>query len=129
MSISWRYVAEAVFFLGVAYALVRWIGRTLRETSGDGARAREEKFFAQVMQGRGMPASVGAFDAPARPLPNAGRPSAVSFMVHCPACGLALSPVPQPLPFVAECQGCSRRVRVRGDGPGRMSVVVEERRP
>ena len=123
MSVSWRYAAEAVFFLGVAYALVRWIGRTLGETSGR-ANEREARFFAQVMDGRDVPAGLAEPGASAGPLPNAGRPSAASLIVHCPVCGMALTPVPQALPFVADCEGCARRVRVRGDGPGRLSVVV-----
>jgi hypothetical protein len=126
VSASWRYAAEAVFFLGVAYALVRWIGRTLRETSG-GASEREATFFAEVIKGRDVPAGLAAPGASAGPLPNAGRPSTVSLIVHCPACGMALTPVPQTLPFVADCEGCARRVRVRGDGPGRISVVVDDR--
>ena len=127
MSFSWRYAAEAVFFIGVAYALVRWIGRALRDTSS-GASERETKFFAQAMEGRDVPAGLVSSGASAVPLPNVGRLSTVSLIVHCPACGMALTPVPQTLPFVADCESCARRVRVRGDGPGRMSVVVDERR-
>jgi hypothetical protein len=102
---------------------VRWIGRTLREAAGE-AHGREAAFLSHVLDSRDGTAAA-AVAGTATGLPNAGRPSMASVHVHCPACGRALTPVAQPLPFAVTCDGCDGRISVRGDGPGRMSMVID----
>lgn len=46
MNFSAKYLAEAVVLLGVAWAVIRWIGRTLLEISG-GSRDREGQRFLE----------------------------------------------------------------------------------
>jgi hypothetical protein len=134
---SWVYAAEAVFFVGIVYGLIRWIGRTLREVSGSEFRAtdREQQFMESVLEQHrashvAPPGSLERAVEGAGPatLPNAGRRADVTALVHCPGCGLPLTAAAYPLPFVTICDGCARRVNVRGDGPGRIAVVAEERR-
>lgn len=135
---SWVYAAEAVFFVGIAYGLIRWIGRTLREVGGSSFQEteREQAFMKSVLEGRMMARAANdvanqtaaATDDEIAGLPNAGRRPSVTALVHCPGCGRALTEGAYPLPFVTTCDGCARRVNVRGDGPGRVAIVAEERR-
>jgi hypothetical protein len=46
VNFSVKYLAEAILLLGVAWAVIRWIGRTLLEISG-GSRDREGQRFLQ----------------------------------------------------------------------------------
>ena len=46
MNFSAKYLAEAVVLLGIAWALIRWIGRTLLDISG-GSREREGQRFLE----------------------------------------------------------------------------------
>lgn len=46
MNFSAKYLAEAVVLLGIAWAVIRWIGRTLLEISG-GSREREGQRFLE----------------------------------------------------------------------------------
>ena len=46
VNFSAKYLAEAVVLLGIAWAVIRWIGRTLLEISG-GSRDREGQRFLE----------------------------------------------------------------------------------
>lgn len=46
MNFSAKYLAEAIVLLGIAWAVIRWIGRTLLEISG-GSRDREGQRFLE----------------------------------------------------------------------------------
>jgi hypothetical protein len=118
---SWQYGAEALFFLGIAYGLMRWVGRTLRESAG-GASDREIAFHAEMLEqyeGRTAAAQTGGAT-------SERRTSRSVEGVHCPGCGRPLSAVPRALPFSTTCSGCGSTVHVRGDGPGRMGIVLEK---
>ena len=134
---SYKYLAEAIFFLGVAIGLVKWIGHTLVETAGPKAsRETEEMFLARMMSehlakngGTGAGAGAGAGTGAAGPegeLKPVARATTGAITAHCPMCGAVLNSVPNVLPFAADCGWCGRHVNVRGDGPGRISVVAIE---
>ena len=140
---SYKYLAEAIFFLGVAIGLVKWIGHTLVETAGPKAsRESEEMFLARMMSehlaknggaGAGGDAGIGAGGGagnvaagPEGARKPVARATTGAITAHCPGCGAVLNTVPNLLPFAADCRGCGRRVNVRGDGPGRISVVAIE---
>jgi hypothetical protein len=46
VNVSAKYLAEAVVLLGIAWAVIRWIGRTLLDISG-GSREREGRRFLE----------------------------------------------------------------------------------
>ena len=122
---SYKYLAEAIFFLGVVIGLIKWIGRTFAELSGPKtSRESENMFLARVMQEHG--ARTGASAGTIASSPSASRVTTAAIVVHCPACGAALNRVANSLPFAADCDACGRHVSVRGDGPGRLSVVVTD---
>ena len=155
---SWKFGAEALFFLGVVIFLVKWIGRTLLEISGsDEPRQSSEAFVQQMLQSsaathlvergvmsheqlaglsererevllaetaRRVAATSQIPEGATAALPHAGHPLTKAIVVHCPSCGAPINRVAQSLPFAADCPQCGRRVSARGDGPGRMSVVV-----
>ena len=152
---SWIYLAEAIFFLLIAIAIIKWVRKTLFEFSSDSqpTTARERVVLESIdneaakhlierglisteqlteMSDRermmllaatakqiGAPPPSTASSAPSRP--------AQSIALHCPLCGATLTPAPEPIPFFATCDSCSKRVHVRGDGVGRVSIVVTEK--
>ena len=60
MNFSAKYLAEAVVLLGVAWAVIRWIGRTLLEISG-GSRDREgQRFLESTWKASRPRATTGA---------------------------------------------------------------------
>jgi hypothetical protein len=127
---SFEYLAEALFFLGVLIWLVRWIGRTMLEISGSersgGKRESTDVRLERLFQESGAASYIAAHQAPAGVAQS--RPSATTMTVHCPACGAPLTDVPARLPIMVDCSACGRRVNVRGDGPNRFTVFVTEQR-
>lgn len=61
-------------------------------------------------------------------LPHSGQVKGPALLVHCPSCGTPLTKDPYPVPFIADCPSCARRISVRGDGPGRLGIVMMEPR-
>ena len=153
--ISWVYLAEALVFVGIAIALIKWIRKTLIDDLGSSARpstprervvlesidneaakhliarglisteqlaemSDRERMMLLVATAKqiGAPPPTSVSSPPSRP--------AQSVALHCPLCGTALTPAPEPIPYSAKCESCQKRVHVRGDGVGRLSVVVSE---
>lgn len=117
------HTAEGLFFLGVAFWLGRWVVRTLREVGGD-EREHDAPFLQRNLDNLMLRESHQSVVVNDGELPHAGHPLGTPVAIHCPSCGADLAP--EPLPFAIDCPGCHRRVNVRGDGPGRMSIVVVE---
>ena len=152
--ISWLYAAEAIFFVFVAIALIKWIRKTLFEIgpsarpsstserlaleSIDNQAAKHlierglistEALMAMSERERSMLLVATARQIGAPPPTSVAAPTprpAQTVTLHCPLCGTALTTAPQPIPFVAKCDGCDKRIQVRGDGVDRLSIVVSE---
>ena len=123
---AYDHTAEAIFFAGVMWALIKWIMRTVKDVSEPSPPASD--FTTQITQLESQTAPhlhrnlVTVTGAHAYATHSTGAP----VVAHCPACGFTLSAAAQPLPFTAECPNCKRQCSVRGDGPGRISIVVSE---
>ncbi|HKS07449.1 MAG TPA: hypothetical protein VJR92_14175 [Gemmatimonadaceae bacterium] len=151
---SWIYLAEAILFLGIAIGIIKWIRKTLFELSPDSrpTTARERVVLESIdneaakhlierglisteqlseMSDRermmllmatakqiGAPPPTSVASPPIRP--------AQTVSLHCPLCGAALTPAPQPIPYMSKCESCQKRVHIRADGVGRVSVVVSD---
>ncbi|HJR67394.1 MAG TPA: hypothetical protein VJ802_13275 [Gemmatimonadaceae bacterium] len=48
MSASTKYLAEAIVLLGIAWAVIRWIGRSLLDISGGSREAEGHRFLESV---------------------------------------------------------------------------------
>lgn len=124
---TYDHTAEAIFFAGIMWALIKWITRTVKDVEEDkippsnftASITRLESGIAPHAAPRDLVTVTGAH---AYAMHSAGPP----VVAHCPACGFQLNAAPQPLPFVAACPNCKRQCSVRGDGPGRLSVVVSD---
>lgn len=135
------YGGSVLFFIGLAFAAGRWAMRMFNDTAEPETSATP--LIARVLEGDSLVDSDEPRTTPISPsahlavplhaaphpaftpdLPHAGHPLAAPVLVHCPHCGIALTATPQPLPFGSVCPSCSAQVAVRGDGPGRLSIVV-----
>jgi predicted Zn-ribbon and HTH transcriptional regulator len=126
--VSYDHTAEAIFFAGIMWWLIRWIVRTVQDVSEESPPP--SAFTASITQ-------LESNAAPHTPLhelvsvssgvhPYAANTPSIPVVAHCPVCGFTLTAEPQRLPFTAECPNCKRHISVRGDGPGRLSVVVSD---
>jgi hypothetical protein len=123
--VKYFYVAGAILFLGVLIGTIKWIGRSFGANLGTKAsRETADMFLARMMREHAAKAgrSAGAGESPL----GTARPTTAALVVYCPACGTALNSAPNSLPFAADCAGCGRHVKVRGDGPGRISIMAIE---
>ena len=48
MTFSTKYLAEAIALLGIAWAVIRWIGRSLLEISGGSSEAEGHRFLERL---------------------------------------------------------------------------------
>lgn len=55
MTFSTKYLAEAILLLGIAWAVIRWIGRSLLEISGGSRDAEGRRFLESVWRPRFKP--------------------------------------------------------------------------
>jgi hypothetical protein len=150
-SVSWIYLPSVLLFIGILFGLVRWIRKTLFDL-GSSARpstTRErvvlesidndaakhliarglvstEQLAEMSDRERAMLLMATAKQIGAPPPGIAPSRPAQSISLHCPLCGTALTPAPEPIPFTAKCESCQKRVQIRGDGVGRVSIVVSE---
>ena len=123
------HTAEAILFAGIMWWLIKWITRTVKDVSEESpppsnftvAMTQLESHSAAAAPQHDLVTVTGAHT-------YATHTPGAAVVAHCPACGFTVNAAPQPLPFNAECPNCKRHVSVRGDGPGRLSVVVSESR-
>lgn len=157
--ISWIYLAQVLFFIGIAIALVRWIRNTVLDLGGTSARPvtpREQAVLSSIdneaakhLIARGLittealammsdrermmllTATAKQIGAPppTSVAAPAPPPKLAPITLHCPLCGATVTPAPQPIPFVVQCKSCDRRIHVRGDGTDRISIVLSDATP
>lgn len=122
------HTAEAIFFAGIMWWLIKWIARTVKDVAEESPPPSEFTVSITRLQSDSAPHlhERDIVTVTSGVHPYAAHAPGVPVKVHCPACGFSLTAAPQSLPYAAECTNCKRHLSVRGDGPGRFSVVVSE---
>lgn len=62
MSFSTKYLAEAVMLLGIAWAIIRWIGRSLLDIAGGSRDAEGRRFLESVWRSPVAPKEQTLFE-------------------------------------------------------------------
>ena len=67
MNFSTKYLAEAVLLLGIAWAVIRWIGRTLLDISGGSSDAEGRRLLESMSRPRATAAEQSLLERAAPP--------------------------------------------------------------
>lgn len=67
MTFSTKYLAEAVVLLGIAWAIIRWIGRALLDIAGGSRDAEGRRFLESVWRSPAAPSEQTLFEHAAAP--------------------------------------------------------------
>jgi hypothetical protein len=143
---NFKYIFEALFLIGLAWGLIKWVGRTLREQISPldsdvmpPGNAPEQlsptAYHTLVDRGIVSPEQLAAMsprerqfllDTTGRKLRDSGAIAAApaaptgaappSGALHCPACGASLLEGVIPLSWASHCGGCGRHLTMRRDG-------------
>ncbi len=152
-----RFLGVAVFMLGLAYGIIKWVGRTLREQLGPGMIRDAEPFTKAMVDNvpqalvrqaieRGLvtPAQLAGMSPMERQFVLASLGEKLAPAMNGAEFGLAAVPangkmcvhcplcgeqlvLPAFAPFVAHCERCGARSAVREDEGGRYVINVVRR--
>ena len=66
MTFSTKYLGEAIALLGIAWAVIRWIGRSLLDISGSSSEAEGHRFLASLRRPRAVSGETTVADGRVR---------------------------------------------------------------